>query len=123
MAYLESIDGSVADFTLPREHTSGDSFFDSIPRKAADIEHQRNGVTVSLRAWRTVRTWRAVYNHLTKAQVEALQAFHGLRVFRLHPSWMPSLYYTVKWSNVEFQPEYNSPDSYKLTFAMEEVQS
>lgn len=121
MAFMRSINGTTASYVLPSQHLGSDNFFDSIPRRSADVESTRNGVTISLRPWKSVRTWRAVYNVIGKTDLESLRSFQAERVFYLHPTPLPSFYYKVKWVESSFAPDYNSPDSYRLTFTLEEV--
>ncbi len=122
MAKLASLDGSVAEYILPPEQIGGDQIITSLPAKSADIEIQRNGVTISLRPWRNLRTWRVNYNCTPQTNISALRVYHGLRVFKLYPVGA-GLYYVVKWVGLKFEPEYLGPGLFRLAATWEEVQT
>jgi len=123
MAKLSSIDGSVADFTLPENNIGGDYVVFSLPSKSADVESSRNGVTISLRKWRSVHKWRMKFNRISSDDVEDLREYFEIRVFKMHPHGFTPIFNTVRWVEPEFLPNYISPGYYNLAFTIEEVQT
>lgn len=122
MAYFGPVSGSVpALMEIPGQHVGSDNVGARLSMKAGDIEHKRNGVTISLRSWSNTHSWRIVYKHLTATEVGDLRDFFEVRVFKFYPDALPASNYTVRWAGTEFLPEVNYPGSYRLSFEIEEV--
>lgn len=109
--------------TLPAQGAGGDSFTDTKAAFASDIEHKRLGVTIGLRPWKNTKRWRCKYRGLPDTTIAALKTFFDLRVFILMPYDFNILTSNVRWVESSFEPTYNSPDNYSISFTIEEVVS
>jgi len=103
-------------------HIGSDELSEDLKRSRAGVQHQRHGVTIAARTWMLPKVWNININSASKEYMESLRVFFEAGAFLMYPDVdNTAIFYNVYWSKDTFDPQYISPNQYRLTASIKET--